>query len=67
MTKGCVTFEDGKNEYSEGTFDCAPYYGGCIYQVNGRCCFNVTTLKIHHVRACYDIANDFDGNELNIF
>lgn len=54
MNDKCFNFVEGTNEYSDGTLDCGPDYGGCIYQYNGRCCYHVATIQQTISRACYD-------------
>ena len=61
ITNGCVNIKKGMNQYSEGTFTCSgPTYGGCLYRIDGRCIYNVATIKICVSRACHeDIVNDY--------
>ena len=44
--------QPGKDQYSEGTFDC-DQYKGCIYNNNGRCVFNVSSIQQKMSKACY--------------
>ena len=61
-TNGCVNVEEGKTPFSEKTFACnSNEYAGCLYRIDGRCVFNVATIKIHISRVCYeDIIEDCD-------
>lgn len=45
--------EDGKNEFSEGTYPCT-MYPGCLYQYHDRCMYNITRIKVPVSRACYE-------------
>lgn len=44
---------EGMDEYSPGTFDCTEY-PGCLYEENGRCIFNIASIKQRTARACYE-------------
>lgn len=46
-------FQTGRNEFSPTTFDCTDYQG-CLYCVNGRCCYNIANIKSQVSRACYE-------------
>lgn len=56
--------QDGKDEYSDGTSECTEY-PGCIYQLNGRCIYNVARVQQAVSRACNEddklyLAGDMD-------
>lgn len=55
--------QDGKDEYSEGTFECSEY-PGCLYQLNERCVYNISKIQQRVSKACYnDIKYSGDDND----
>lgn len=48
-----IKLDPGKDNHSEGTFEC-DQYKGCLYCQDGRCVYNIATIKQRTSRACYE-------------